>query len=226
MKKIMILAAVLITSGSLQAQDCKNFFYLQNNKVVEMSIYNRKGKPDGKCTYTVQEVKKNGSTVSSKVKSEIVSEKGKQLATATTTVKCTGGVMMMNMSMFIPAGNMQQVKNVDATANAVYLDYPANLQVGSTLPDGHFKMNTSSGDGLNSELEMDITERKAVGKESVTSPAGTWECFKITYHSKLKIKVAGIGIPVNMDMTEWFAPGFGVVKTESKYGSTLITAIR
>lgn len=217
---------MLLTGGIVLAQDCKNFFYLQNNKVVEMSIFNRKGKPDGKCTYTVQEVKKNGSSVISKVKSEIVSEKGKLLATALTNVKCTGGVMMMDMSMFIPAGNMQQVKNVDATANAVYLDYPANMQVGGQLPDGHFKMNTSSGDGLNSELEMDITERKVTAKESVTSPAGTWECFKITYHSKLKIRVAGIGIPINMDVTEWFAPGFGVVKTESKYGSTLITAIR
>ena len=36
----------------------------------------------------------------------------------------------------------------------------------------------------------------------------------------------GIGIPVSTDVTEWFAPGFGIVKTESKGGGTAITAIR
>jgi hypothetical protein len=36
----------------------------------------------------------------------------------------------------------------------------------------------------------------------------------------------GIGIPMNFDVTEWFAPGFGVVKTESNGGTTQVTAIK
>jgi len=36
----------------------------------------------------------------------------------------------------------------------------------------------------------------------------------------------GIGMPFNIDGTEWYAPGFGVVKTESKNGGTAITAIK
>lgn len=30
----------------------------------------------------------------------------------------------------------------------------------------------------------------------------------------------GFGIPINMDVSEWFAPGFGIVKTESKFEET------
>jgi hypothetical protein len=36
----------------------------------------------------------------------------------------------------------------------------------------------------------------------------------------------GVGIPVNMDGVEWYAPGFGVVKTQSKHGATEISAIK
>lgn len=36
----------------------------------------------------------------------------------------------------------------------------------------------------------------------------------------------GIGVPFNIEGTEWFAPGFGIVKTESKHGRTAITAIK
>ena len=73
---------------------------------------------------------------------------------------------------------------------------------------------------------MDMTNRSVQAKEKVTSPAGNWDAFKITYHSKIKMKIAGIGIPVNTEVTEWYVPDFGIVKTESKYGSTLITAIK
>jgi hypothetical protein len=40
------------------------------------------------------------------------------------------------------------------------------------------------------------------------------------------VKTVGIGIPFNSDNTEWFAPGVGIIKTQSKYGGTAITAIR
>jgi hypothetical protein len=35
----------------------------------------------------------------------------------------------------------------------------------------------------------------------------------------------GMSIPVNIEGTEWFCPGFGIVKTETKYGTTLVTSI-
>lgn len=41
----------------------------------------------------------------------------------------------------------------------------------------------------------------------------------------MKIKTMGIGLPLNMDVTVWFAPGFGVVKTGSKFGQKMKTAL-
>ena len=79
--------------------------------------------------------------------------------------------------------------------------------------------------GMAASIEITITNRQVGSKESITSPAGTWECFKITSNQKILSKVAGMGIPIKMDVTEWYAPGVGVIKTESKFGSTLITAI-
>ncbi len=73
---------------------------------------------------------------------------------------------------------------------------------------------------------MQVTNRKVQAKETVTTSAGTWDCYKITNSTKMKIKTMGIGMPMNIENTEWFAPGFGVVKTESKSGGTAITAIR
>lgn len=80
--------------------------------------------------------------------------------------------------------------------------------------------------GLKQSIHMEVTNRKVEARESVTTTAGTWDCYKISYKSKITIKTMGIGMPINIDGTEWYAPGFGVVKTESKNGGTAITSIK
>jgi len=177
-------------------------------------------------TYVVSDSKKSGSITTATINSEFIDAKGKSITKATNNVKCENGVMQMNMKTFIPAVQQEQMKSGTANASDVYLEYPANMSVGDQLKDGQFNMDYESAGGLKSSIEISITDRKVEGKETVTTPAGTWECYKITAENKIVSKIAGIGIPIRMSVTEWYAPGFGVVKTESKTGKTEITAIR
>ena len=177
-------------------------------------------------TYIISNAKKNGSTTTATINSEFVDSKGKSVAKGTNDVKCENGVMQMNMKTFIPAAQMEQMKSGTANATDVYLEYPANMNAGDQLKDGQFNMDYETASGMKSSIEISITERKVEGKESVTTPAGTWECYKITSQNKIVSKIAGIGIPIRMFVTEWYAPGFGIVKTESKTGKTEITSIQ
>ena len=215
----------LFFSGNIFSQDCSNYYFLQNSKTIEMTISNNKGKESGKMTYVISDSKKNGSSITATINSEFVDTKGKTITKATNNVKCENGVMQMDMKTFIPPAQMEQMKSGEAKATDVYLEYPANMKVGDQLKDGQFNMDYESN-GLKSSIEISITERKVEGKESVTTPAGTWECFKISAKNKIVSKVAGIGFPIKMDVNEWFAPGFGIVKTESKSGKTEITSIK
>jgi hypothetical protein len=191
-----------------------------------MTISNKNGKEAGKMTYMVSDSKKSGSTVTATINSEFVDTKGKTITKGTNNVKCENGVMQMDMKVFIPAAQQEQMKSGTANASDVYLEYPANMNVGDQLKDGQLNMDYESAGGLKSSIEISITERKVEGKETVTTPAGTWECYKITSKNKITSRIAGIGIPITMSVTEWFAPGFGVVKTESKTGKTEITSIK
>ena len=224
--KPLIASAFLLFSGNIFSQDCSTFFYLQNDKTIEMTVSNKNGKESGKMTYVISNAKKTGSTTTATISSEFVDAKGKSIAKGTNDVKCENGVMQMNMKTFIPAVQMEQMKSGTGSATDVYLEYPANMNVGDQLKDGQFNMDYETAGGMKSSIEVSITERKVEGKESVTTPAGTWECFKITSQNKIVSKIAGIGIPIRMAVTEWYASGFGVVKTESKTGKTEITAIR
>jgi hypothetical protein len=224
--KIIFQFFLLGMTGVLSAQDCSNYYYLQNNKTIEMSVYNKNGKESGKMIYKISDSKKSGSSATATITSEFVDTKGKTITNATNVVKCENGVMQMDMKVFIPAAQQEQIRSGTAKASDVYLEYPSSMNVGDKLKDGLLSMDYEQAGGLKSSIEISITERKVEAKESVTTTAGTWECFKITSKNKITSKIAGIDIPIRMDVTEWFAPGFGIVKTESKTGKTEITSIK
>lgn len=219
-----IYCLTCLSALSSYGQDCKNFLFFQKDKTVEITIYNKKGEANGKQVYKISDVSTSGGVTTAKLASEMFNEKGKSLAKANSSVSCNGGVMMMDMKMMMMQMQGEQFKT-EAKADNVYLEYPATMNAGDQLKDGNFTMQMNTA-GIGSTTTMVISDRKVEGKESVTTPAGTWDCYKIGYKCKMTIKMGPIPINRNFDGEEWFAPGFGIVKTQSKYGGTAITSIQ
>jgi hypothetical protein len=209
----------------VSAQDCARYLFLQKNKMIEMTIYNKKGEPSGRQVYQVSDVNTSGGVTSANLNSELFDKKGKSAAKASSVVRCNGGVMMIDMKMMMPQQQAEQFGNVEAKADNFYLEYPAGMHAGETLKDGNLTMDINHS-GMNQTLNMLISDRKVEGQESVTTPAGTWDCLKISYKCKIGVKTGPINIPFNFEGMEWYAPGFGVVKTQSKHGGTEITSIK
>ena len=225
MKSSILTSACLALATASIAQDCKDYYFLQNNKTVEMTIYNKKGDVSGKNVYHITEVQNSGGATTATVNSEMFDKKGKSMVKGTNNIKCDGGVMLMDMKMMVPQQSMEQFNTTDVKGETTYLEYPSNMKMGDQLKDANFKMSGQNGP-MTINMTINITDRKIEGKESVTTPAGTWDCFKITGKTKLTTKIA-VNINSNFETTEWYAPGFGVVKTENKGGGgTAITSVK
>ncbi len=223
MKKLSLFCLFLI-SGYTYSQDCKGYYFLQNNKTVEVTVYDKDGKENGKVVHKVSNVTAISNGVSAVINTENFNKKGKSTSTASNTIKCAGGVMMMDIKMGL---SKEQQKPYAATAQTdnAFIEYPANLKTGDNLKDAAINLH-SNLNGMEQSTEMQTTNRKVLAKETITSPAGTWECYKISYSCKITTKVMSMSIPINVEGTEWFSPGFGIVKTETKYGTTLVTSIQ
>ena len=224
MKKIILFVLIFVSSYSF-SQKCSDYYFLQDKKTIEMTITNKKGKEVGKLIYNISNLKKTGNGTAATVNSDFFDKNGKSISKAVNTVQCDNGNLMMDMKMFIPSAQQQQMGDISATGTASYLEYPGNMKEGDPLKDASFSMDFKSTAGMNGRVTIDMTNRKVAGNESVTTPAGTWNCYKITYHSKMNFKLL-IGFNMNSDVTEWYAPGFGVVRTVSENGTTEITAIK
>lgn len=224
MKSLLLLAGLLCSLANY-AQDCLGYYFLQNNKTIEMAILNKKGNPSAKQIYTVSNVTSSGDATSADLASEMFDKNGKTIAKSNAKIKCVNGVMHVDMKMSIPSQPGGPSANSDVKADNIYMEYPAAMNVGDALKDASMHMEMDNN-GMKQTVDMEVFDRKVEGKEKITTPAGSWDCFKISYKSKMRIKTMGIGMPMNIEGTEWFAPGFGIVKTESKQGGTEIVAIR
>lgn len=223
-KKFVLVVSVSLASATAFSQDCKNYYFLQSNKTIEMTIYDKKGEANGRTVYSVGDVQNSGGGASATINSEMFNRKGKSVVKGNSVMECNRGTMMIDVRVMLPQQTQEQYSTAEAKVDKVYIEYPATMNAGDQLKDATLNMQVDNH-GLKSTLSMVLNNRKVQGKESITTAAGTWDTYKITYDGKLTIKML---VPINMDVsgTEWYAPGFGVVKTQSKHGGTAITAIK
>ena len=224
MKK-MFFYVLAIMPIVLHAQNCGQYFFLQAKKTVEMAVSDKKGKPNGKQVYKVQEVSGSGSSLVGSVVAELYTEKGKLQATNEMQVKCMAGVLTMDMRIFIPEEQAKQFQAGTASANQMSLEYLSDMRVGDKLKDGNIVVNIDNN-GLKQKLTVLVSERIVEAAEKVTTPAGTWDTFKIHYKTAITIETLNIPVKINFEGVEWFAPHFGTVKTLSKYGATEVVSVK
>ncbi|HLW32629.1 MAG TPA: hypothetical protein VKX40_10240, partial [Aequorivita sp.] len=93
-----------------------------------------------------------------------------------------------------------------------------------TLPDANMTMKIGMS-GINMTMTIDQKNRKVTGKEKMTTPAGTFDCYVITYDTEVKM-----GINQTTSSKQWVSEGVGMVKqVDSQKGkitnTTMLTAI-
>src|SRR5882762_7055181 len=196
MKKIF-LAALTLIAIQLHAQNCTSYFFLQKGKTVEITIYDKKGNMGGKHVYYVAEVTSSGGITTALVNTEVFDKKGKSMAKSTNTIKCNGGVLLIDMKVAMPQQQQGQFNKAEGKADNFFMEYPNSVGVGDQLKDASLDMSFDNN-GMQQSATMITRDRKVQDKEKITTPAGTWDCFKISQKTKLTIKTLGIGIPFNI----------------------------
>lgn len=202
----MLLLAGAVTSAS--AQDCKNALPFKEGAEFEMKSYNEKDKLQSSAKHKVLSKKQDGNAVESEVKSEVYDEKNKLIGANTYTIKCDNGVFMLDMKSMLNPEQMKGFEGMDVKVEADYLEMPAVLTPGTTLKDG--KMVITINGPIPMTNTINIINRKVSGTETITTPAGTFECVKITYDVETKF-----GFKVTSKVEEWYSPEAGTVLSKT-----------
>lgn len=211
--KLQALITTLFSSFCLiavQAQDCSTFYQFTANAEYEYGLYDQKDKAQGRQIIRITDVTGTGSALTAKVQSKLIPEKENQETfEATSEVTCQDGNLKMDISM-----NMSQMTSqfsqmeVDMEGDPLMI--PADLSVGQTLPDATTRIKTGMN-GMNlMTVTLSVTDRKVEGMETITTPAGTFECYKITQTTSVKTILAK-----SFTTEEFYAKGVGLVRSNT-----------
>ena len=99
---------------------------------------------------------------------------------------------------------------------------PAELSVGMELPDYEIEIKV-----MFITSKMGCTDRKVIGRESVTTPAGTFDCFVVEETMTAKAMM----VKEKTRQVSWYARGIGLVRQQTwdkkkLTGTTVLTSIR
>ena len=88
---------------------------------------------------------------------------------------------------------------------------PNNLAVNDKLEDATMVMNMSSA-LMNLKMTITIFDRIVTGKETITTPAGTFDCMILSQKTTTKM---GKIMSITTSSKEWLSKGVGSVRTEN-----------
>lgn len=208
-KKILfVFTLAFILSGVIFAQDC-GYYSISKGMVFGYQTLDAKGKVTGTQRSTCLDVSTVGAAILYKIKGEYTDSKD-NLTTREFEMRCEDGNFYVDMQSFVDPKSMEGFKDMEVSVDANAMMYPSVLIAGQTLPDASITISAATG-GVNlMNMVINISNRKVVGSESVTVPAGTFDCYKITYdvETKMMFKIAST-------VTEYVNMGVGSVKTET-----------
>lgn len=212
-------AVLLFAVSVLYAQDC-NHLSFNKGASYEMESFDDKDKKTGMVKSVVKEVTTNGSKKEALLKSEIYNKKGEKENEGEVKIICDGNKLLLDISNFMQDNPMANNKDMEVKMEGAFLEMPSTLSVGQTLPEGKATMkmlDKKSGQEF-AATTITIYNRKVVGKETITTPAGTFECYKVSYDTKAETKLAmGMSVPgFNSKGVDYISAAMGLtVKTQS-----------
>jgi len=217
--KRFILFCLAIACGltAVAQQDCSTYFPFKQGVKMEYTNYNKKDKVEGAQMHEISDIQStDGGGISATVSTMVTDKKGKELQSGNYEVKCKDGAFYMDMTGIIPT-EMMQGKEAEGDASAEIdieqegMVIPADLSVGQELPDASTTINLGSG-GMNlMKMKVDMTDRKVEAKETLETPAGTFDCYKMSYTMKTKFSF----VKNEMQSTQWYAEDIGMVRSET-----------
>ena len=134
-------------------------------------------------------------------------------------------MVTLDYESLLPSDMMKQYGDMDIEISGNDIEIPNDLSVGQNLNDANVTMKIGMS-GINMNIAVDMLNRKVEKKESVTTPAGTYDCYVVYSEKQSKMMMANQVYPSRV----WLAEGVGMVKQETykKNGdlmsSTLLTA--
>lgn len=202
------------TSVLFSQNACSKYYPMEEGSTFQYTMYDKKDKVEGVTDYVVSKVENDGGNTMATMKLTYTDDKGKNVLESDYNITCTGNGVKIDYESLFPSEMKKQYEDMgmDMEITGTDIEIPNDLSAGQTLDDANVSVSMDMG-AMKMKINVDTFDRKVEKMESVTTPAGTFDCYLITEKSKSKVMMANI----EMSNKVWISEGVGMIKQES-YG--------
>ena len=210
MKYLLFVLLMLLPVASALSQECKAYIPYEEGTKSELTNYDKKGKVTGVVKQQITKVEHNGNSTLFSVHQVFNDPKSKEEPFETDmTFKCVDGVFYIDMNGYLDKNQMNSYGEMELKVTMDEIDIPSSYKVGQNLKDGSVNMEVVGGP-VPLKMSVKVVNRLVEGEEQLTTPAGTFNCIKISQDIVTKSIMT-----MKINAVEWYAEGVGVVKSET-----------
>lgn len=220
---------------TLSSSECGSFVWFKKGSVFEYSTSDKSNKYEQQNRMEVKDVYTERGSV-------VAELEGRGEANGTVVEMdfkyiCKGDKLYMDVgemmkSVFAKNPDLQQfmdseeAEKVKIDLNNGYMSFPKQLFPGLELDDMVFTFESSMGGVGKINLQVEGLDRVVEARESVTTPAGTFDCMKIRTINSTSFSMMGMNrnLPAQVQYL-WISPEVGMVKQESYEKGSLVASM-
>lgn len=207
-KTLYTLLFVLIATAAT-SQECSIYFPMKQGAKMQYEMKDKKDRTVSTTDYQIKKIENTNQGTVATIEASVTEGKKSIMSSQEFKAICKGDKLSVDFESLIPANLKESFKDFDYSLNGTNLEYPTNLNVGQSLPDSNVTMTMSMG-GMKMEVSVDLVNRKVDRKEKITTPAGTFDCYVVSFDIKTKT----MGRTIESSTVQWLASGIGMIQTE------------
>lgn len=223
-KKISLVLLLLFFVNTLtffafaQKSDgkCKAYFPTIQGAVLEYTVRDIKnGSNKGTIRQTVSDVIDTDNGLKIIAKSERtdqnvrIDQQGTYSVSGEMEMRCENGIFYTDVRSLLDS-KTAMYKGGDAKLSGTDLQLPAQMSPGQSLPDADISIGAETAGLPIPPITIEVVNRRVEAVESITTPAGTFNCYKITCEVEMHPVISSY-----MRLVQWIAEGVGTVKSET-----------
>ncbi len=123
------------------------------------------------------------------------------------------GSYLIEMGSVLDPLSMRIDDDVEVTYNGDDLEFPGNIEVGTSLKDAKGEYTLAIRKARFALIYLvEVTNRQVIGQETIEVDGETYEAFVITYECRIEKSVNGNTINARAEnIKEWYVPGIGAI---------------
>jgi hypothetical protein len=213
-RKVFMLLLVLVTTGAM-SQNCDLYIPLVEGKGSQYQTFNNRDRLQGIQDLLIKSVVQSGGRTEAVINAKQLDNRERLQHEGEYKIICDGNTLIIDIQSMLDQAMLKSMEGMEVSmSNIENINVPGNMRVGDKLPDAHMDMKVSMGNVSVTEMKLVTRNRVVEARETITTPAGTFDCFKITYESAIDTRTMGINRKSLSKGVEYYAPGVGNVRSE------------